>query len=211
MYDAVSADADAVTAFQYLNGVPFTKATVSYLIYKADGTKQTNWNNPAETILNLKAVAAMYQAILANRQPVAAFEYLNGVPFTKDTVSYLIYKSRGTKQTNWNNPAAVIASLVEYYNVAKPMYDAVSADADAVTAFQYLNGVPFTKATVSYLIYKADGTKQTNWNNPAETILNLKAVAAMYQAILANPTAVAAFEYLNGVPFTKGHCILFNL
>jgi len=63
------------------------------------------------------------------------------------------------------------------------------------------------------LIYKADGTKQTNWNNPAETILNLKAVAAMYQGDPGlNPTAVCGFwKYLNGVPFTKDTGILFNL
>jgi len=43
--------------------------SAAYLIYKADGTKQANWNNPAETILGLKAAAAMYQAFVAVRLP----------------------------------------------------------------------------------------------------------------------------------------------
>ncbi|MFC1658921.1 hypothetical protein ACFL1D_06020, partial [Candidatus Omnitrophota bacterium] len=177
------------------------------ILYDANG----DLRNAEDVINDFLAASVMYQAILADPDAVAAFEYLSETSLNGQTVFYLIYDVNGNRQRQWNDPVGTI----EYLKAAEAMHRAVSADPEAVAAFEKISGVKFTKQTVSYLIYDKDGKKQPYWDNPAAAIAYLKSAANpppsggggggltpaasdMLKAIRANPKALEAFKFLTG-------------
>ena len=169
----------------------------------------------------------MYEKISNNEAAKSAFKALTGKDLDKENVYTLIYKQgkegKVEQQLNADKPDATIAGL----KAAKVMLEALRNDTKARDAFESLNGVtlPVDGAlndaqldALYSLIYQANGSKQTNWNNTTETIKGLETAINLLTELRKRPNSLVNLEKITGIlipregplNFTKQVEILFT-